>query len=79
MSAPVIKSQGKAKIAHREILKIKEGIEMRLPAGMTKVKAWFSQGLVTQHPVKLLGGLALGALLVTAIGLPLGLTSQGRD
>ena len=42
---------------------------MRLITKMTKVKKLLFTGIATQHPVKLLFGLALGALLVAGMGL----------
>ncbi|MFQ6027720.1 MAG: hypothetical protein ACE5Q6_09535 [Dehalococcoidia bacterium] len=39
---------------------------------LTNVNIWLSENLTAKTPAKLLGGLALGALLITATALPLG-------
>ena len=72
MNAPLTQSQGKLKVVYQEIKKANEEIEMRLAMQMTDVKTWLSKGLATKTPGKILGGLALGALLMTATALPLG-------
>ncbi len=70
MSAPIIQPEDKARMAHHEILQRTEEIEMKFGMGVTKIKKmWQSTGLATQHPVKLLAGLALGALLMTGTAL----------
>ena len=60
MSAPVIRSQNKLQVVYQVISKAKERIEMQ--SIITKVKT----------PAIILGGLALGALLLTATALPFG-------
>ena len=70
MKAP-IKNQNKVRAAHQKMLALKEEGEMKMATQMTKIKQYLSKGLGTQHPAKILGGLALGALLVTATGIAL--------
>ena len=68
MKAPT-KNQNKVRTAHQNFLKLKEEGEMKLATQITKVKLYLSKGLGTRHPVKILGVLALGALLLTATGM----------
>ncbi len=74
MNAPVVPTQSKVRTAGPNLLKFKKECEMRLMTKMTKVKKLLSTGIATQHPVKLLLGLALGALLVAGMGLSLSST-----
>ena len=60
MSAPVIRSQNKLQVVYQVISKAKERIEMQ--SIITKAKT----------PAKILGGFALGALLLIATPLPFG-------
>jgi hypothetical protein len=64
MSAPKLQTRNKVRMAHQNILRFKEEWEMKVAAQITKVKMVISRGLATQHPVKLVGILALGALLM---------------
>ena len=69
MKGPAVRSQTKIGVAYQEIMKFKEESEMKLTMRITKVKGQLSEVLATQHPAKLLGGLALGALLLTVTGM----------
>ena len=73
MNAAVRQPQSKVRTDNQGLLKIKEGIEMRLAMRITEVKARLDEILATRTPAKLLGGLAVGALLITATALPFGL------
>ena len=68
MSAPVTRGQSGFRIIYEKIVKVQEEIKMKLQIRMTDVKTILSKGLAT----KLLGGLALGAVLMTATALPFG-------
>ena len=68
-----IHPQGKGKLgmAYQELKNVKEEIEMQLSNVMTRM----STGLAKGTPVKILGGLIVGALLITtAVVLPLNST-----
>ena len=69
MNVPLVPMQSKVRTIGSNLLKFQEESEMRLKLQMTKVKRWLSTGIATQHPVKLLFGMALGALLVAGMGL----------
>jgi hypothetical protein len=69
MSAPVSQNQNKVKTVDQSILKFKEEPGMKRAMQITKVKMVMSRALATQHPVKLVGILALGALLVAGIAV----------
>ena len=62
MNAPSICSDIKSQAAHQGISKFM----------ITKVRGWLSQALATKAPSKIMGGFALGALLITATALPIG-------
>jgi hypothetical protein len=51
-------------MAHNDIVKFNGGWKMNVAKKITKVKMGISRGLAPQHPVKLGGILALGALLM---------------
>ena len=68
MNAQVVQSQ--IKPAYRGFIEVKEEIEMRLAREITQVKARVFQELAAHRPAKLIGGLALGALLMTVMVLP---------
>ena len=68
MSAPVVLNQ--IKTVYRGFIEVKEEVEMRLAREITQVKTRVIQELAAQRPAKLIGGLALGALLMTAMVLP---------
>ena len=68
MSAPVKGTKSQAQTAHPQFEQIKERIEMKLANLSKKLNIRYSA------PAKILGGIALGAMLMTATILPLGLT-----
>ena len=70
-----VKTQGKNGTEHQEILKVKEEWAMKTAMGIKKVNIRLHETLAMKTPVKLLGGLALGALLMAATALPLGTAS----
>ncbi len=72
MSASVIQGKNKIQQVYREILKIEKEIEMTISTEITNVRARISEALAINTPAKILGGLALGALLMASMALPLG-------
>jgi hypothetical protein len=66
MSAPVVQTQRKARAGYQKVLKIREECEMRFAIGMAKVNSWLPESFAKKSSVKLLGGLAVGAMLITA-------------
>src|ERR687896_2433929 len=66
MRAPVVQIQRKAKAGYQKVLKIREECEMRFTIGMAKVNRWQPESFTKKSSVKLLGGLAVGAMLITA-------------
>ena len=72
MSASVIQGQNKIQKVYGEILKIEKEIEMKISTEITNVRARISEALAINTPAKILGGLALGALLIASTALPLG-------
>ena len=66
MSAPVVQTQRKARAGYQKVLKIREECEMRFTIGMAKVNRWLPESFTKKSSVKLLGGLAVGAMLITA-------------
>ena len=69
MNAPKTENQSKLQETNQEIKKDEEQIEMRVTSNISKVKTWVSQSLATHRSVKLMGGVALGALMITVTGL----------
>ena len=72
MNAPVMGSQRQTGTSHQQINKIKEVIDMKLANLSTKLNTKVSQILNSKTPAKVLGGIALGALMMAATALPLG-------
>jgi hypothetical protein len=66
MSAPGVQTQGKARAGYQKALKIREDCETRFAIGMAKVNSWLPESFTKKSSVKLLGGLAVGAMLITA-------------
>ena len=66
-----VKTQGKKGTEHQEIWKVKEEWAMKTAMGIKKVNMRLHQAIATKAPVRFLGGLALGALLMTATAVPL--------
>ena len=69
MNAPKTGNQSKLQETNQEIRKDEEQIEMRVTSNISKVKTWVSQSLATHRSAKLMGGVALGALMITVTGL----------
>ena len=78
MSAPKTGIQSKLQAAFQETWKDEEKIEMWITSNISKVKAWVSQSLATRRPIKLLGMLALGTLMITVTALQF-VPSQADD
>jgi hypothetical protein len=72
MSTSVVRTQN-GPGAYQNVLKLKEEREMKKATKTTKVNMRLSDRLA-KTPAKLLGGLALGALVMAATALPLGTT-----
>ena len=53
---------------------IKGGVEMKIVSQIQSVKVNLLNGLKINAPAKLLGGLALGAILITTVALSSGTT-----
>src|SRR5918999_2282312 len=66
MSASVVQTRGKARAGYQKALKIREDCEMRFAIGMAKLNSWLPESFAKKSSVKLLGGLAVGAMLITA-------------
>jgi hypothetical protein len=73
MNTPEVNTQSKPRTAHQEVWKFKEELEMKTATLTEKVNMRLSERLA-KAPVKLLGGLALGALVIAATALPFGTT-----
>lgn len=71
MKSVTVNGQNKLRAVYQEIAKVSEGVELRLH--ITAVKNLVSNGLTNNAPAKLLGGLALGALLMTGTALSVGI------
>jgi hypothetical protein len=76
MKAPK-SNQNKCGIEHQMTLEFKEGLAMKLIAQVSEVKTLVSRALATQHPVKLVGILGLGGLLLA--GTAVQFTPGGED
>ena len=70
MNAAVSQVQNLAQRAHHELSKFKEESEMKSAMWMAKVNIRLQEIIAAKAPVKLLGGLALGSLLMAATVLP---------
>ncbi len=78
MNEPTNNHQDQTKEAYQEILKVKEGFEMKVTNHITDVTTWLSKGLSNKTPAKVLGGLAVGALILAATGLAMGREFTGE-
>ena len=74
MSAPTTLGHGKLNGAFQEIKTTLEELEVNIAMSINNVKEPHSVSMTEQTLAKVLGGFALGALLVTATVLPLGTT-----
>lgn len=72
MNAPLMGTNGQDRRAHQRTSQIKEVIEMKLVNLSKQLNIKVSRFLNTKTPAKLLGGIALGAMLMTATALPMG-------
>ena len=72
MSAPASRGQSKLNGAIQEIKITLEELEMKLATDINNLKTILSEGLRLKTTATILGGLALGAILMTATALPLG-------
>ena len=71
MKTTKIQNQSRPTTARQEIPKILEEIEMKLHITTSTIKIRVSKVLASKAPARLLGGLAMGAMLMTATALPL--------
>ena len=71
MNAAESRTQNTIATVYQNILNLKEEMEMKTALEIKNVSNWLSQSLSVKSPIKLLGGLALGALLMTATALPI--------
>lgn len=69
MKAPEVRVQSTFKTVGQKIMKVGEEIEMGFGKKVINAKNRIGQALATQNPVKLVGILALGAVLMAATGL----------
>jgi hypothetical protein len=74
MNTPDVNTQNKPSTVHQELGKFKEEQEMKTATLTAKVNIWLHEHLALKTPIKLLVGLALGALVMAATALPLGTT-----
>jgi hypothetical protein len=74
MNTPEVNTQSKPRTAHQEVWKFKEEWKMKTATLTEQVNMLLHEHLAMKTPVKLLGGLALGALVMAATALPLGTT-----
>jgi hypothetical protein len=69
MSAPEFQTRDQVRTAPDNTVKFKEGWKMKVAAKASKIKMVISRGLATQHPVKLVAALTLGAGLLAMTAL----------
>ena len=72
MNTAAVEPRTKTRMAYQEGLRFKEESEMKAATLTIKVNTWLHEHLAIKTPVKLLGGLALGALVMAATVLPVG-------
>jgi hypothetical protein len=65
MSAPTVQTQRKARTRYQKVSIIREECEMRFGIGMARVNRWLHESFARKTSVKLLGRLAVGAMLIT--------------
>ena len=70
MSAPATRPKSKTTVVYQRILKVPEEIEMKMRSHVIGLKV--SEVLTSKTVAKMLGGLALGAVLMAAAALPMG-------
>lgn len=71
MNAAVTGSQNTIATVYQNVLNLKEEIEMKTSLEIKNATNWLSQNLSVKSSSKILGGLVVGALLMTATALPL--------
>ena len=71
-------NENKFQAAYQEILKVKEGFEMKVTNHITDLTTRLSKGLSNKTAAKVLGGLAVGALMLAATGLAMGREFTGE-
>ena len=71
MNAAVTRSQNTIAMVYQNILNLKEEMEMKTTIEIKNVSNWLSQSISVKSSIKIIGGLAVGALLMTATALPL--------
>jgi len=69
MDTPAGQTQSNTRAEHQKTLRFKEGIEMKTPMGMDKVKVWISEKLGAKIATRVFRGLAVGVLLAAGTGL----------
>ena len=70
MNAPVMDTKNPTESAHPHFVRFMEGIEMNLSRLAAKLNNQVSAILNSNAPAKILGGIALGGLLMAAVALP---------
>ena len=78
MQAKQKQNENKFQLVYQKILKVKGGFEMKGTNHITDVTTWLPKGLKSKTVAKVLGGLAIGALMLTATGLAIE-TGQASD
>ena len=71
MKTTKIRNQSNLRTVKQEISKLLEEIEMKLHITTSNIKIKVSKVLASKAPVRVLGGFALAAMLMTATALPL--------
>ncbi len=74
MSAPATRGQSKLNLALQEIKSTLEELEMNFALNMKNIKTVVFESRRMKASASIIGGLALGAVLMTATALPLGTT-----
>ena len=70
MNAPVMDTKNLVESAHPHFVRFMEGIEMNLSKITAKLNNQVSAILNSNAPAKIMGGIALGGLLMAAVTLP---------
>ena len=80
MKATQKQNGNKLQLVYQEILKVKGEIEMKVTNHINDVTTWLSKGITSKTPAKVLAGLAVGALMLTATAVPMGtIHADGSD
>jgi hypothetical protein len=78
MNTTAIKAQSNPRMAHQQILRFAEEKEMKTAKLTAKVNMWLHETFATKTRVRILGGLALGAMLITATAFAYQELNQGK-